>query len=270
MTTPDALGISAPWMRVKELDPAQWGRLYNLLIKPNRASTGLFILHDAGRVVSVTPAFAQKQLGLPPEIDDPESAAAELYGTWGRGPVGIFEKAALKDVFDRIQRARTNGDDIFTFLIKLSDELASEPGMVLEPNPFAKWRGVSPALPSAIARAVAPEGQKASVVFAVYDDDGLYLSLLLGFESGQLTLITTLPPAPVADWRADQARLLALAEVTFAPAALVLSCPLTVVEQGGISPQGIVKWLAAEQRGEILCAPTSLADFAGKVAAALG
>ena len=270
MTPASTPGISAPWMRVKELDPAQWGRLYNLLIKPNRASTGLFILHDAGRVVSVTPAFAQKQLGLPPEIDDPESAAAELYGTWGRGPVGIFERAALKDVFDRIQRARTNGDDIFTFLIKLSDALASEPGMVLEPNPFAQWRGVSPALPKAIARAVAPEGERASVVLAVYDDTGLYLSLLLGFENEQLTLVTTLPPAPAADWRADQPRLLALAEAKFAPVALAVACPLAVVEQSGLNPQSGAKWLAAEQRGEIVCTPATLATFAARVAANLG
>lgn len=264
MTAPEALGISAPWMRVKELDPDQWGRLYNLLIKPNRASTGLFILHDEGRIVTVTPAFAQKQLGLPPEIDDPEVAAAELYSTWGRGPVGVFERTALKQVFDRIQRARNNGDDIFTFLIKLADELASEPGMVLEPNPFSPWRGVSPALPRAIARAVAPEG-KASVLFGIYDEGGLYLSLLLGFENGQLTLITTLPPAPSADRAADQARLLALAEATFAPVALGIFCPLSVVEANGISPHSMRGWLAAEQRGELVATPVSLTEFAAQV-----
>jgi hypothetical protein len=271
MTAGDKLGISTPWMQVKELDPTQWGRLYNLLIKPNRVSTGLYILHDNGNVVAVTPAYAQHQLGLPPVIDDPEVAAAELYATWGRGPVCVFERQALKDTFDRIQRARTDDDDIFTFMIKLVGELADEKGMVIYPSPFEKWRGVSPALPRAIARAIAPDGMRASCVIAVYESNEMYLSLLLGFENGELTLVTTLPPASDSgsDWRQDHTRLLAMAQEKFAPAELGIFVPLSLVEQLGISPQSLPKWLEAEQQGQLVCAPTSLSEIATRVAAHL-
>ncbi|MCC6804563.1 MAG: hypothetical protein IT319_16890, partial [Anaerolineae bacterium] len=224
MSADERLGISAPWMRVSDLEPTQWGRLYNLLVQPNRASTGLYILHDHGKVVTVTPAYAQSQLGLPPEIDDAEVAAAELYPIWGKGPVAIFEKQALRATFDRIQRARTDGDDIFTFLIKLANEWANEAGIVVHPNPFEKWRTVSPALPGALARAITPDGARASVLFTIYNDNELYLSLLLGFENRELTLITTLSEEPIADWRADHRRLLALAAEKYAPVAFGVFC----------------------------------------------
>lgn len=270
MTTNERLGISAPWMQVRDLEPAQWGRLYHLLVPANRASTGLYILHDQGRVVSVTPAYAQSQLGLPSEIDDPEVAAAELYPIWGQGPVAIFEKEALKATFDRIQRARTDNDDIFTFLIKLVSEWANEAGIVVHPNPFEKWRTVSPTLPRVIAHAVAPDNSPASFLITIYDGNELYLSLLLGFENRELTLITTLPAAPITDWRADHQRLTALAADQFAPVTFGVYCPLTVVERIGISPDALPAWLEAEQRGEIICTPVSLAEIAARITANLG
>jgi hypothetical protein len=269
MTSGDTLGISAPWMKVEQLDPIQWGRLYSLLMKPNRAATGLYILHDKGRVTSVTPAYAQSLLGLPPNLDDPEVAAAELHTLWTRGPVAIFEAAALKRTFDRIQRARDNGDDIVSFLIKLAGEIGREPGIVIEPNPFAAWRNVPPGLPRAFVNAVAPGGQKASVVLAVYDDDAVWTSLLLGFEGGQLTLVTTLPPASGIQWRDDHCRLVPYAEKRFGPVALGVFCPLALVERIGLGPRSVQKWLAAEVRGEFLCAPLSIRELAEKLASML-
>lgn len=265
MTRGDGLGISAPWMKVEQLDPVQWGRLYSLLIKPNRAATGLYILHDEGRIASVTPAYAQSLLGLPPDLGDPEAAAAELHTIWTRGPVAIFERTALKRAFDRIQRARDDGDDILSFLIKLAGEIADEPGIVFEPNPFAAWRAVPPGLPRAFVSAVAPDGKKAAVVLGVYDEGGLWTSLLLGFEGGQLTLVTTPPMASGVDWRDDQRRLIPFAEARFGPVALGLFCPLAVIERHGLSPQSASKWLASEARGEFLCAPLSIRELAEKV-----
>ncbi len=253
-------------MRVEGLEPEQWRRLYNLLVQPNRASTSLYILHEQGRIVSVTPAYAQAQLGLPDEIDDAQTAAEELYPTWGRGAVAIFEKEALRSTFDRIQRARDDGDDIFSFLIKLFNELASEQNIVVYPNPFEKWRAISPALPRAFARAVAPDGARVSVVVGVYDENGLYFSLLLGFEKHELTLVTTLPAQPAAGWREDYPRLLSLAETKFAPAALGVFLPLSLVEQHGIGAEAIPRWLEAERRGEIVCSPGSLAQIIARVA----
>ncbi|MBK8023026.1 MAG: hypothetical protein IPK19_16780 [Chloroflexi bacterium] len=261
----DVLGISAPWMQVLQLDPTQWGRLYNLLIKPNRAATGLYILHDAGKVVTATPNYAPRVLGLPDVIDEPDVAAEELYPLWARGPVVILERTALKQAFDRVQRARTDGDDIFTFLIKLADILANEPGMVIHPNPFEAWRDIPPTLPRAFARSIAPEGTKRSALVAIYDDAGLYTSLLLGFESGQLTQVTTAPMAGGVDWKSDQARLLPLAEARFSPIALGLFMPLSLVERIGLGPRSAARWLDAEQRGELICRPGSLAELARQV-----
>jgi hypothetical protein len=266
MTMLDSLGISAPWMRVIKIDPVQWGRWYSLLVKPNRASKGLYILHDRGKVVTATPAYARSQMQLPPGIDDPEVAAAELYAMWQHGPVVVLEREALRSTFDIIQRDRTDGDDIFSFLLKTVGHLSSSAGLVIHPNPFVNWRGTSPAFPRAFAQAIAPPGTARSVVIAVYDTAGLWASLLLGFESGRLELVTTLPLAAVPDWRQDHQRLLPLAESQFAPVTLGVFCPLEVVQRLGVHPQSWPRWLESAQRGEILCTPSSLAEIAARVA----
>ncbi len=264
-TTP--LGIMAPWMRVARLDPAQWRHWFDLFLKPNRSTSGLYLLHDQGRLISVTPNYARRTLDLPARIDNPKVLAESLYARWQQGPVVIFERAALDQFFDQIQRERALTDDLFSYLLKINARMRQTAEMVIYPDPMANWQDASPALPLAFARAVAAEGQKRSAVFGVYDDSGMLASMLLGFESGRLEFVTTLPAASGVDWRSDHRRLLSLAEQVYAPVSFGLFAPLATVERLGLNPRSLPNWLQASQRGEIVCAPGSLADFAAVLGA---
>lgn len=246
------LGIIAPDTRVFDLDPLQWQRWFDLLFKPVRTADGLYLLHDEGRLLSVTPVYARRKLDLPDVIADPTELAKQLYQQWGRGPVAIVDRQSLGNWFDQFQREFTADDDIFSLLLKAKDLYLESSGLTLFPNPIGGWANVAPEMISSVTRSLAPADTPCSVVFAAYDGGDLWASALLGFENGFLKALTTLPMAHDVDWRSDYQRLLPLAADLYAPATIGIFCQRETLTTLGISPQSWSQWLAAIARKEVM------------------
>ena len=163
------LGIIDPKLEVFDLDPIQWIRWHDLLVKPNRAEKGLYILHDQGNVLTVNPKRAYVNLSIPNVIKNPSLLAKKLYEQWLLGPVLIAERSRWLAWLDKIQRGFNPNDDIISLLLKIKDDLLNEEneGIVIYPHPFAFWRIVPPDLPSRLTNEIAPNGTRVSIVLAL-------------------------------------------------------------------------------------------------------
>ena len=255
------LGIIDSKIEVFDLDPIQWIRWHDLLVKPNRADKGLYILHDQGNVLTVTPKRASVNLSISNVIMDPSLLARKLYEQWLLGPVLIAERSRWLAWLDIIQRGFNPNDDIISLFLKIKDDLLNEEneGIVIYPHPFADWRLVPPDLPSKLSNEIAPNGTRASIVLALYRDSQLWCSVLLGVENGKIVMLTTIPPndneADIADWKTDQVRMLNFAEDRFAPVSIGLFCQYELAESLGFGPGSWLHWKQALETGNLTCLP---------------
>jgi hypothetical protein len=260
MITAQTFGIIDPWTRVTDIDPVQLQRWFDFIFKPNRASDGLYVLHEAGRIVSVTPTVARLKLVLPDVVDNPASLAESLYRQWQRGPVAVLERNALRKWFDLVQRDFVSGDDIFSLLLKAKNRYIEARDIVIFPDPVRNWADISPDLLPGAARSIAPTVIARSLVFAAYDGPNMWVSVLLGFQNGYLKYVTTLPLAYGVDWRTDHARLFQLAESLYAPVSVGIFCQRITMETLGIGPISWPKWLSAAQQDQVVMMSSTSKD----------
>jgi hypothetical protein len=255
------LGIIDPKIEVFDFDPIQWVRWYDLIVKPNRAEKGLYILHDEGNVLTVNPKRASADLDIPNVIKNPSLLAKKLYKQWLLGPVLIAERSRWLAWLDNINHSFKPNDDIISLLLKIKDELLNEEneGIIIYPHPFASWRIVPPDIPSKLIKELAPNGTRLSIVLAFYRDSQLWSSVLLGIENGKIVMLTTIPindnEADIDDWKIDQVRLLDFAEDRFAPVAIGLFCQCELAESLGFGPGSWIHWKQALETGNLTCLP---------------
>ena len=253
--------IIHPEFQMEDIDPRQWARLFDVLARPNLGRNDLCILHAAGEVLSVTPPYARRFLDLPPRIPDPQSLAAELHRKWKNGSVAVIERGCMQDALHHLQADHVNGDDFFTFMLRVKDHLlrAGSDGIVIRPKPWTDWHSTTPETLLHIVRTIAPDGMRATAFIAAYEEDSLHASALVGFEGERIRLVTTLPPADASkddlDFDTETTRLIAYAEQRFAPVRAGVLCMREQLVHLGIGPHSWVDWLAAARSGEIRCLP---------------
>ncbi|MBI9051615.1 MAG: hypothetical protein JEZ00_19485 [Anaerolineaceae bacterium] len=271
------------WAEFVDIDPNQWQRWYDLLHTNNHAENGLYILHDDGMILTVNPVNARKELGLPQKIEHPFEMAEKLYADWQKGPVAILNRKSMIESQNSIARSFVPGDDFFSYLIQIKDQLFSEShdGLVIYPQPWKSWELISPELPAKLARMIAPDGSRKSVILAIYQGQQLYAGVLIGLEDGLIKLITTLPEHenrsesfPVHEhvvhtdqWKSEIDRWLEFAILRFAPVTIGAMCQLDTFKRLGWGPVSWSKWYAALQDNEIIALPDqeSIDTFVEKV-----
>ena len=271
-----ASGIMHPWAEYIDIEPVQWQRWYDLLLKPNRHDDTLYILHDQGQILTVNPAWARTLVSLPLRIESPFTLVEKLHAEWGRGSVVVIERGRFNVWLDRIQRSLTPGDDFLSCLLRFKDHYLreSDDGIVIYPRPWMHWKSIAPDLPTRLGWAISPGHTPGTVLFVAYERAEIWVSLLLGFQDSKVKFVTTLSleiqPAQNGDWRVDYKRLLSVAEGLFAPVSLGVFCQRETFEKLGIGPDHWVDWIDAVKRGEVICDPGHLDELVTRMASASG
>ncbi len=255
------LGILDPWAEIIDLDPEQWTRLYDLVVKPSCTEKGLYILHEKGHILSVTPKRAYNLLDIPESIEDPFQLSKKLFQEWPQGPIVILDRQKWNAALDKIQHMFNQEDDILSFLLKAKDIILIEEkdGIVICPHPFDPWRGISPDIPTQFLRLLAPVGTRATIILAIYEGSKLWASILLGLRDRKIILMTCIPLhnkiAEKSDWRENLSHLLTFAEKRFASLTLGLICQRELVDRLGFGPKSWPHWKQALESGELVCLP---------------
>lgn len=265
---PGYTALVSPWASYVDIDPRQWQRLYDWLLPPDRTHTDLFILHDKGQVLTVNPVYARARLNIPDLIANPAELARALSSHWKHGTVVILERSQYQDWLDAIQcDAWIPGDDLLSYGLKLKDRALryAADGIVLYPSPLTVWQDVAPDFLIRLGRALSPDGERRSVVLAVYCDGEIWTSLILTLQDYQIQFVTTLPNEalvlPNGNWRKDHARVIPIVERMAGPLALGLFCDRQTFDTLGISPRYWPAWIDANERGEVLSIPVTLNAF---------
>ncbi|HML23874.1 MAG TPA: hypothetical protein PKD09_19620 [Aggregatilinea sp.] len=262
------IALLSPWASYIDVEPTQWRRLYDWLLPPNHGNNDLYILHDQGQLLTVNPVYARSKFNIPDRIENPAALAETLYAQWQQGTVVILERNQYQSWLDDIQRdAWLPGDDLLAYGLKVKDCALryAEDGIVLYPSPFDRWHDVPPGMLTSVGHALAPDAERRSVLFAVYDGDVIWTSLILGVEQGQVQFVTTLPAdalnVPGGNWKQDYPRLVSIAETLVGPLRLGIFCERATFESLGISPAHWQAWRAAQERGDVISAPVPLSAF---------
>ena len=142
------------WAEMIDIDPLEWRRWFDLLHHPNQAENGLYILHEDGVILTVTPSSARKTMQLPEKISNPKALAEKLHKIWKNGPVVIIDRRHLQSNQDYFSCNYAPGDDFFATLIQIKDQLLadSKKGIVIFPQPWSNWKFISPEFPAKLAR----------------------------------------------------------------------------------------------------------------------
>lgn len=252
------LNIFDPWMEVIDLDTYQWIRLYDLLIKPRCFEKGLYILHEKGHILSVTPKLAINLLDIPEFVENPVQLSKKLYHEWSQGPVVMVNRQRWNVYLDKIQYMFTQDDDILSYLIKIKNSVLTEGKdcVVIFPHSPKPWKLISPDIPAKLMQRLAPIGTSSTMILAIYEGSTLWCSVLFGLRDRKIRLITCVPSYNGNnDWRENQTYLSTLAEKRFAPITLGIICQRELAESLGFSPDSWSSWKQALDSGDVVCIP---------------
>jgi len=258
--------LVSPWAAYVDIDPAQWRRLYDWLLAERRVNKDLYILHDAGQLLTVNPVYARVKLNIPDRIENPVELARTLYKHWKQGTIVILERNQYQAWLTAIQsEGWTPGDDLLAYGLKMKDFALQyeQDGIVLYPSPLSAWRDVKAQFLKRLGTTLAPGDKSCTVFLAVYYEAAIWTSLVLQMRAGEVHLVTTFPAEILAmqagSWRDDCARLVSIAEnLVGGPVAQGISCERHTFEGLGISPPYWQAWVAASERGEVLSFPRPL------------
>ncbi len=243
-----------PHWQVVDLDPTTWRRLGSFFAPAQYIAAaqpgehGLFVLHDAGRLLKVVDTRTRSlPEGIPAQISDPQTLAQELYqrGMWQR--VHVIDRRHLAWVAQQAQATprRDFTLDAYYHLVYtlLWGNGAGYVAVPPHPGQFYGWTY------TALRRFFAALPSPAALALGVYRDSALSIGLILVCEGGMIRLVTTFE---ALDWRTEQpgpteqtlTSLCAALEAQFASPAAILLCTEAV----------FAGWLAAEDKLAYLAA----------------
>lgn len=258
------IAFLAPGAAYVDIEPLQYRRLYDWLFPEHHTNKDLYILHDAGELLSVNPAYAREKLKIPDRIENPSELAQVLYTHWEQGTVVILERNQYQAWLTDIQSKAWNpGDDLLAHSLKIKN-LALEyeqDGIVLFPSPLAAWRDVNADFLKSLGTALAPGDKPCAVIVAVYSETEIWASLVLGLRAGEVYLVTTLPAEELtmqaASWKDDYARLVPVAEKLIGGTVVQgIFCERHTFDNLGITPAHWQLWIEANKRGEVISTPS--------------
>ncbi len=225
--------IDPQWL-VIDLDPVTWRHL-GPFIEPQRyiaaaqpGEHGLFVLHDAGRLLKVVDTESKSRpAGIPPQITDPQALAHDLYGRGAWQRVHIIDRRHLAWVAQQAQATphrELTMDGYYHLVYTLLWGKAG--GYVSEPPMRDRAYGWTY---SELQRFIADVPSPSTLALGVYAGDVLSIGLILVCERGQIRKVTTFEGL---DWQVAEpgpteqtmTALCAALEAQFAPASAVLLC----------------------------------------------
>jgi hypothetical protein len=240
-----------PNWSVVDLDPVTWRNIGRFLEPPQyfRAAQpgehGLFVLHEAGRVLKVvdTALGTRRDLELEQVYDAPALARTlHARGEWQR--VHVIDRQHLKRVArlsGSIEHRPLQLDQYYRLVHQLFWE--DTVGYVCEP-PKPDWNHFTYDL---LEQFVSRLPQHASLALGVFDGTHLNIGLILEFKSGSIVRVTTfeaplLQLAPIELSTACVDRLWQQLDQHIAPTAAVLLCTQAAFDQ----------WITAEDKTQAL------------------
>lgn len=216
-----------------DIDVGHWRNLQALLLDPASARPRIVVIHEDGEILKFAHSEGAGVIRNVERVEDARTAAEEIYRANSEAVefVAVFERRAMDRFFAEVQDSWSSDDDVDEFvhrmysaLDKYPDGIATypdSPGMTLG----LQWRvGANyEEVEGAISRYIAPNS---TAVFGIFEDDALWASLVLGFDSdGKVSLITTADPSEVdfgGDPRSTARELVEWANGKFSPCSLGL------------------------------------------------
>jgi hypothetical protein len=194
-----------------DLDNEQWARLWNLLYGPDRQPVRLYGLLDAGKPVALMHA-RRGQLSLRewPRMGGLQDVAEHFYRAMDVDQVILVERSAIKDLWDRQQRAYDRDEDYDDYALRLS---AMTEAMVSEQAICVPDRLSLPARPPVrfgplidlIRHGVE---ESTSFLLMAFQDNAIWFSLAGRVQDGKIVTLTTSQgltepgrPPPEGEWR---------------------------------------------------------------------
>jgi hypothetical protein len=246
-------GLIDPFWQVVDLDPVTWRQL-GRFFAPQRyiaaaqpGEHGLFILHDAGRLLNAVDSQATPVVAsIPAEIHDPAALAQALYaqGEWQR--VHVIDRRHLAWVAQQAQATPRRDLTIDAYYHLIYTLIWGKPeGYVSVPPHPGQWNGWTYA---SIRQFFAGLPSPATLALGVYADDALMIGLILGCQGGMIHQVTTFEAlqweAPIGPSRQTLGALQAALAAQFAPPAAMLLC----------TEGAFAGWLAAPDKAAYLAA----------------
>lgn len=201
-----------PHALMLDIDVDQWRNAQALLLKSAKAARRLVVIHEHGSVLKFRHTDGIECAGRPAQITDPHRQARELYAANKDSVdfVVVMERDAVDQYFANVQNSWRINDDLDVFVQRTYQLMDDFPeGIVSSPGPARnviglQWNtGMSLEEANAAARAMVPPDT--TIVLGVHDDQQLWSSLVLDFDSEhEITSITTVDPAAV-DIHGDRA-----------------------------------------------------------------
>ena len=189
-----------------EMDVNHWRNLQSLVLESARAKRRIVVIHEAGRVLKLIHSNGDEVAGRIDRIDDPHAAAAALYrANEDRVDfVAVYERRAFDSYFAAFQDTWRADEDLDVYVHRTYAMLDDYPdGMVTFPGPARATLGLQWRVGATYAQVVSAVDKFAkpnsTVVLGVFDGDGLWASLVLGFDGDRrANIVTTVDPMVMA------------------------------------------------------------------------
>lgn len=248
----------SPHVRMLDLNPHQWRRLYDLFaVQPARR---LVLVHENGRVLK---AF-DTEGGLRPDlkalrVGDPVAVAAHLHRSERVEQVLVLERTALDRFFSNVHALYDPDDDGDRYFQRVRLALDADPQlMCYPPEPSGLYLAGIPYDTWCQLLGRVPDGH--TLVLGVFDGGSIWASLVVGILKGKVDLITTsdavLPAeARIGQWRQGARLLLDRVASQIGPPFLGLFCERTAFLELVASEDKAARLTAMETEGRVLVAP---------------
>jgi len=259
-----------------DLDNEQWARLWNLLYGPDRQPVRLYGLLDAGKPVALVHS-RRGQLSLRhwPGIGRLEDAAEHFYRAMDVDQVILVERSAIKDLWDRQQRAY-NHDDYDDYALRLT---AMTEAMVSEQAICVPDRLSLPACPAVrfgplidLIRHRVEEST--SFLLMAFRDNAIWFSLAGRVQDGKIVTLTTSQglaepgtPAPEGEWRVVYGDWLKACASRLGKPSIGIFLDIEAFRGLPFADDPISYLMEAQNSGQAILDPWSVVDLLARAAA---
>ena len=180
---------------MEDIDIDQWRNAQDLLLESAKEKKRIIVLHDNGVVRKCEHTDGLPVAGAPASITDAQKQAKELYEQNADNVdfVAIFERSAFDEYFSRMQQSWVADEPLDSFIHRTYALLDEYPDtMVTYPGPAKEVLGLhyrfGVTRNEAIVLANRWVQPESSLLLGVYDDGGLWASLVMTFDA-ELTMV---------------------------------------------------------------------------------
>ena len=180
---------------MEDIDIDQWRNAQDLLLESSTEQRRIIGLHDNGAVRKCEHTDGFEIVGKPTEITDAPTQAKELYENNKDNVdfVAIFERRAFDEYFSRMQQSWVADEPLDSFVHRtyaLLDEYPTT--MVTYPGPARETLGLQYRFGVTRNEAIVLANRwvrpNSSLLLGVYDEGGIWASLVMSFDS-ELTMV---------------------------------------------------------------------------------